>query len=201
MAQFCHHCGVTLSAESAAGEVSSIQCPHCTDDHAMINRSVGKSGVPIVECDCCAGLWLSNEVFQGLVAKAQDAAPLPDPKKTVPRTQIVTEPGWKYREWPVCNEMMARRNYGRRSGVIVDSCVQHGMWFDADELTQILAWVKKGGLKESERVKIEEETREAERAERRERDKGRSHDLYDDHYDGGVGDVMLGVALFSLFDI
>ena len=48
---------------------------------------------------------------------------------------------------------MTRRNYARRSGVIIDFCAQHGVWFDADELARILQWVRSGRLTE---VKQEE---------------------------------------------
>ena len=41
--------------------------------------------------------------------------------------------------------MMNRRNHGRSSGVILDLCVDHGVWFDADELARVLAWIEKGG--------------------------------------------------------
>ena len=40
---------------------------------------------------------------------------------------------------------MHRRNYGRKSGVIVDTCRNHGVWFDQGELARILRWLKSGG--------------------------------------------------------
>jgi hypothetical protein len=42
--------------------------------------------------------------------------------------------------------MMNRRNFGRRSGVIVDVCRSHGVWFDPSELTSVLAFVARGGI-------------------------------------------------------
>ncbi len=45
-----------------------------------------------------------------------------------------------------CDQRMARRNYGQRSGVIVDACVTHGTWFDAQELRKVLDFVAAGGL-------------------------------------------------------
>ena len=41
---------------------------------------------------------------------------------------------------------MNRTNYGRMSGIIIDVCADHGIWFDAHELDTILRWVKEGGL-------------------------------------------------------
>ena len=40
---------------------------------------------------------------------------------------------------------MTRRNYGRDSGVILDMCREHGIWFDAEELARILVWIRAGG--------------------------------------------------------
>ncbi len=44
---------------------------------------------------------------------------------------------------------MHRRNYGRRSGVLVDTCRDHGMWFDLGELDTILRWIKASDLKDA----------------------------------------------------
>jgi Zn-finger nucleic acid-binding protein len=41
---------------------------------------------------------------------------------------------------------MNRVNFGKRSGVIVDVCKEHGVWFDRGELTQAIEFVAKGGL-------------------------------------------------------
>jgi len=41
--------------------------------------------------------------------------------------------------------MMNRRNFGRRSGVLLDECRDHGTWFDASELQQALTWIRRGG--------------------------------------------------------
>jgi Zn-finger nucleic acid-binding protein len=41
---------------------------------------------------------------------------------------------------------MARMNFGRRSGVVVDVCGPHGTWFDGGELDAVLQFVRDGGL-------------------------------------------------------
>jgi Zn-finger nucleic acid-binding protein len=46
---------------------------------------------------------------------------------------------------------MHRRNYGRRSGMIIDTCQLHGLWFDQGELAAILDWIHTGGLERAER--------------------------------------------------
>jgi hypothetical protein len=44
---------------------------------------------------------------------------------------------------------MQRKNFGKRSGVIVDWCGAHGTWLDKDELEQIAAFIAEGGLRET----------------------------------------------------
>ena len=41
---------------------------------------------------------------------------------------------------------MNRNNFARASGIIVDICKQHGVWFDADELPSIIGFIQKGGM-------------------------------------------------------
>jgi hypothetical protein len=53
---------------------------------------------------------------------------------------------------------MNRRNWGQKSGVIVDVCQHHGLWFDLDELDRLLRWMRTGG------VNLTEKSTEAERA-------------------------------------
>ena len=40
---------------------------------------------------------------------------------------------------------MVRRQYAQRSGVVIDVCRNHGIWFDPDELHQVLQWIADGG--------------------------------------------------------
>ena len=50
-----------------------------------------------------------------------------------------------YRRCPECNKMMSRRMFGKTSGVVIDACREHGIWFDAQELEGVLAWIRQGG--------------------------------------------------------
>jgi Zn-finger nucleic acid-binding protein len=61
---------------------------------------------------------------------------------------------------------MGRKNFGRISGVVLDSCPEHGIWFDDGELRQVLEFVASGGLVHSRRIEIEDEERRQAQARR-----------------------------------
>jgi Zn-finger nucleic acid-binding protein len=65
-----------------------------------------------------------------------------------------------YLRCPSCRQLMNRTNFGKRSGVIVDVCKPHGIWFDRDELSAVVAFVKRGGLLEAKKLQLEEMERE-----------------------------------------
>lgn len=41
---------------------------------------------------------------------------------------------------------MTRMNFGRRSGIIVDTCREHGTWFDGGEREAVMEFVRAGGI-------------------------------------------------------
>ena len=47
---------------------------------------------------------------------------------------------------PDCGNLMNRSNFARASGVVVDICKRHGVWFDAEELPAIVGFIQKGGM-------------------------------------------------------
>jgi Zn-finger nucleic acid-binding protein len=46
-------------------------------------------------------------------------------------------------------------NFGRKSGIILDSCRLHGLWFDANELNAVVRWIRTGGESEARRLRKE----------------------------------------------
>jgi Zn-finger nucleic acid-binding protein len=65
----------------------------------------------------------------------------------------------QYLPCPECRSMMTRRNFGGASGVIVDICSAHGVWFDVGELPTVLSFVESGGLAAARRRGLEEAER------------------------------------------
>jgi Zn-finger nucleic acid-binding protein len=66
-----------------------------------------------------------------------------------------------YRDCPECQQPMHRKNFGRRSGIIVDWCREHGTWLDAEELERVAAFVMSGALESAERAHAESVAAEA----------------------------------------
>ncbi len=162
-AKFCHHCGLALLPEPLTGRKTLLVCPACGRLSRLDNRQIGD--VALLECGRCAGFWLGAGVFGQLVEKAShDVLGVDWCLPAASRRKATLDPagqlGRLYRQCPFCGKLMNRRNYARRSGVIIDVCKDHGAWFDADELPRILAWVRSGGLAEAQRQEADEAARQ-----------------------------------------
>ena len=164
-ARFCHHCGTGLVPELDAGADTELRCPACQDGHCLVSRRLGAEQVTVLECGRCAGFWIGHEAFRQLVERAQrEALPactiLETPQQLAAKSALPVGPvapaqrrrGSFYRPCAVCGELMNRLNYGRDSGVIIDVCRDHGIWFDAAELARIVAWLHAGGGRNATRA-------------------------------------------------
>ncbi len=158
-ASYCHSCGEALTASTIVGEQSKLQCPSCPGKPRLHSRRLGDEDASVQECQLCAGLWIESRVFEELTKGAEAKASVDDSTRRAPR-ETNPQTKWSYRKCPDCGAMMQRRHYARRSGVIIDVCRKDGIWFDADELQQILAWIRGGGLKEA-RQRSKEEDRQS----------------------------------------
>ncbi|MFN2499047.1 MAG: zf-TFIIB domain-containing protein [Pyrinomonadaceae bacterium] len=151
----CPRCGAAAVAPKTTGG-EQIQCPRCKAK--MTSIVIGSTSVS--ECEQCLGLWLDVAAFEKICAeREQQAAVLgtasPAPANAVPGTSRVN-----YVPCPRCSKLMNRINFARCSGVIVDFCKGHGTWFDRDELSRIVEFIRGGGLEESrnrEKEDIKEE--------------------------------------------
>jgi Zn-finger nucleic acid-binding protein len=200
--RYCHHCGLAILPAGRAGEASAYSCPVCGEARLLRSRSLGEPPVSVLECAGCAGLWLGRETFEVLAARARASAPAEvagSAEPTAPPSaSAAVAAGPAYRGCPVCAKLMHRRNYGRKSGVLIDSCRSHGLWFDAQELEAILRWVRGGG-EASARRRDQEEDRVKSRQERL----ARELEPLDEDWRTGYGRstlLTLGDVLASLFD-
>ncbi len=147
-AKFCHSCGEIIDAQETLGEKSTLSCPACKPETKLHSRPMARIGGSLLECGRCAGMWLSHQLFSLLIEKSDELKitttySSPQTAKTSQDSTVV------YRKCPYCIEMMNRKNFGKISGVIIDICKNHGVWFDHSELDRILLWVKNGGLRKA----------------------------------------------------
>jgi Zn-finger nucleic acid-binding protein len=149
-AAHCQACGRPLVAEgSVAGQAAGCNCPRC----AARLQAREYAELSVDECDRCGGLFIAPAMMERIVA-AHDAATglrLALPKRAVERETVV-----HYIHCPVCGKLMNRQAFGRISGVVVDVCKAHGLWFDAGELGEVIRFVEQGGLQHARERELEE---------------------------------------------
>lgn len=156
----CTRCGALLPKEAlAAGAAGS--CPDCRVD--LVPRAFGAVGY--TECPRCGGLLLSRASVDAVAADAATRSHVRLEKPPEIRPLGTPLPPVRYRHCPSCGKLMNRQNYAGGSGVIVDSCRDHGTWFDRGELTAIVDFLESGGwerVKKRERERLREEVRSLE---------------------------------------
>jgi Zn-finger nucleic acid-binding protein len=112
-----------------------------------------------MECDSCSGLFVPHETFE-MMQDASERVILSTQRAQAGRLEI--EKTISYVKCPVCRTLMNRKNFAGMSGVIVDICGYHGVWFDAGELGKIMDFVAKGGLLKAREKEQQEKLREYE---------------------------------------
>lgn len=145
-ARFCVSCGVAFLAQPVRATTQSLPCPVCPGT-TLTPRSLG--GIWVEECLSCLGLWTPGEVMDRLVDRIRERLESSAPHASAGHRERRSrwQPEFTYRKCPECGAMMQRRNFGRRSGVVVDWCASHGTWLDANELEDVASFVIEGGLR------------------------------------------------------
>jgi Zn-finger nucleic acid-binding protein len=155
----CGGCGRELGLEPLSLS-SELSCPACQRPFAGFGGSAGQ----LSECTGCAGQFVEHSLLKELLERREVLrGVVTNPVKENPLAQPV-----RYLPCPACRSVMNRKNFGESSGIVVDVCTRHGVWFESGELPRVLAFVQAGGLerarlrKESEDKRLERERRIAE---------------------------------------
>lgn len=187
---FCVRCARPLKGLVTDGEVLPDRlCPRC--EKPMIGKTIGE--FPVISCDSCSGFFLTTETFEMMQKHSTSVC---FPVQRSPRVELNAEASVRYIRCPVCRTIMNRANFARVSGVIIDSCSKHGIWFDADELEKIMSFVARGGLQKAREKELEELKAEEKRMKIRNINLGSSQGEYGGHW-GSYGDPHT----VDLFDV
>lgn len=156
---YCPSCGAK-AARSVHGDSASLACPGCKSDM----RPVRVGATDLHECSSCASLWIEALVFRQLCVDREERGAVtafvnitPTDGHTGAMPNPSTAAAVRYVPCPVCTKIMNRQNFGRRSGVVIDVCKGHGVWFERSELRAAMAFIDNGGF---ERARIADEQRQ-----------------------------------------
>ncbi|MFY8149785.1 MAG: zf-TFIIB domain-containing protein [Prochlorococcaceae cyanobacterium] len=178
----CAYCGSRQDVDlqswvraEAVGTLTQLSCPDCQQSLEAVPLG-GEPPLEVGRCPRCLGLFLAHGVLEPLLSRTVRPSYTID----MPRlNELVEQAGaeaagqpLRYRRCPVCGDVMNRSLYGKRSGVIVDGCRDHGLWLDAGELRQLMEWAHAGGQlyhqeRRQEEEALEEKRRRREAEERR----------------------------------
>jgi Zn-finger nucleic acid-binding protein len=168
---FCPHCGAGIDepAHATAEGASQRSCPRCLPEVETKLTAHLVGDTLLDECQTCGGLWVDRAAFDRVVEDRGRQSTLlavnldgsrDQGGATGPAASGTAVPPVRYLPCPDCRVLMNRKNFGERSGVIVEVCKPHGIWFDRDELSAALRFVMAGGLEETRRRHLEEIARQ-----------------------------------------
>ena len=153
----CTYCGTPAAPETPkAPSAGGSACPRCEGSTGLVRHFV--DGAAVHGCPRCGGLWVPAETLEPLV---EAGARMQLPEKDGAQPQRLSG-GVQYLRCPQCSQLMARRNYARVSGILIDACPEHGVWLDAGELQAMRRFVASGGRQreakaEAEKAKVARE--------------------------------------------
>jgi Zn-finger nucleic acid-binding protein len=148
--KFCPHCGkeLVVPQELEAG----LHCPRC---RTATLQQVTLKDTNLLECQNCFGLWLPIATFEHICnGQEQQAAVLAMNLPRPPQSSIGSARA--YLPCPECGNLMNRKDFAHRSGIIFDVCLRHGVWFDRDELRHIIEFIRDGGLDRARAIEKEQ---------------------------------------------
>jgi Zn-finger nucleic acid-binding protein len=113
-------------------------CPRCT---RLLRDDPERAALG---CDAGHGLFVDHAI---LAAWVDAERPFAASGPVVRPSSVSRRPGDVRYGWcPHCGQVMTRTVFGRRSGIVVDVCREHGTWLDHGELDCVLTFVRSGGL-------------------------------------------------------
>lgn len=140
-----------MNTQAVRGEKKLI-CPSCKKNLVTAITD----GAEVDVCAACGGVWV-DFIDERALLNIQPQSFTVDELR---RLRKIYEPlgkldAVKYRNCPICEDLMYRRNWGGNSGVIVDRCEKHGCWYEPGEIEKIREYIALGGV-EFEKLRLHE---------------------------------------------
>ncbi len=159
----CTRCGHALELEPLL-DATDAPCPRCQNALEVTPGEDRRTH----ECPRCGGLFVPRDALAEILSSAEIGGAVDAYGGTMPvAAKVPALDEVRYLSCPLCHNSMNRVNFGKVSGVIVDVCKLHGTWFDAGELTRVVAFAAGGGL-ERTRAREKQEENDARDAKRHE---------------------------------
>ncbi len=149
----CEYCGTRndidlkgISYHTTHESEAVRTCPRCSISLATIDLKIGGKFL-IERCEQCLGLFFDpNELEALLEATVANVFTVNNSQlNSLNVAKRSADFGAFYVKCPVCAKLMNRVNSGKKSGVIVNRCREHGVWLDGGELRHLFEWMKAGG--------------------------------------------------------
>lgn len=141
--KFCPLCGEKAVGSNVLSEENIGDCPRCKVKMQLIEVDE----IKLSECEKCEGIWSDIETFEAICASRENQSAI-----LRKLNEILHHPKYEkvqYVPCPDCKQLMNRNNFAKVSGIIIDTCKDHGVWFDADEMPKIIEFIRKGGMEYS----------------------------------------------------
>lgn len=141
------HCPMCNGSMSMMQQNNEKQCPRCASPLTVHHYR----GYELDKCQQCEGLWLQPDEFAALTSEF-------DVYRDNNSNPHYNRPGLPESEGYLpcanCQQLMSRRNFKAISGVLIDSCIQCGIWLDKSELQSIRNFIASGGLDKAQDNKL-----------------------------------------------
>lgn len=129
-----------------------LLCPRC-----MVELKVAfHEDIEVDTCLECSGIWVDIIEEKMLLKMLPEVFTIEELHRLRKYYQSFSRiDPVRYIPCPLCKKLMQRKNWGAHSGVIVDTCYEHGTWYDAGELEKIREFIMRGGV-EYEKLRLTE---------------------------------------------
>jgi len=140
----CARCGQPLPLEPLV-DATDAPCPRCAEPL----RAASGEDVRVHECRQCGGIFVPRASLARMLesaARSGETGDASDDAARPLRARSVEEV--RYLACPLCHGSMNRVSFGKVAAVVADVCHAHGTWFDAGELTRVVAFASAGTFDE-----------------------------------------------------